>query len=156
MVAEEVDSMAEERASDLAIVESGLDDIRRRLEKLYDALENSDLTYEALSPRILKLRQQEDQLAAARDDAVHQLEQRRADLPSTPEIKRYVAEFRDFLQAGTIPERKALIRNFVKGIKVEGDEVSIRYTIPMPSDGATKDQESVLDFVQSGPPASAG
>ena len=69
MVAEEVDSMAEERASDLAIVEADLDDVRRRLEKLYDALENSDLTYEALSPRILKLRQQEDQLAAARDDA---------------------------------------------------------------------------------------
>ncbi len=152
MVAEEVDSMAEERVSDLAIVESDLDDIRRRLEKLYDALENSDLTYEAFSPRILKLRQQEDQLAAARDDALRQLEQRRADLPSTPEIKRYVAEFREFLQAGTIPERKALIRNFVKGIKVVGDEVSIRYTIPMPSDGATQDQESVLDFAQSGPP----
>ncbi len=136
MVTEEVDSMAEERASDLAIVESDLDDIHRRLEKLYDALENSDLTYEALSPRILKLRQQEDQFAASRDDAVRQLEQRRADLPSTPEIKRYVTEF----------------RNFVKGIRVSGDEVSIRYTIPMPSDGATQDQESVLDFVQSGPP----
>ena len=111
LVAEEVDSMAEERASDLAIVESDLDDVRRRLEK------------------------------------------RRAELPSTPEIKRYVADFREFLQAGTIPERKALIRNFVKGIKVNGDEVSIQYTIPMPTDRATKDQESVLDFIQSGPPS---
>ncbi|MCY3558652.1 MAG: recombinase family protein [Chloroflexi bacterium] len=152
LVAEEVDALAQERASDLAIIESDLDDVRRRLEKLYDAIENSDLTYEALSPRILKLRQQEDQLAAARDDAVRQLEQRRADLPSTPEIKRYVADFREFLQTGTIPERKALIRNFVQGVKIDGDEVSIRYTIPMPSDGATQDRESVLDFVQSGPP----
>ncbi|MYB23030.1 MAG: recombinase family protein [Chloroflexi bacterium] len=152
LVAEEVDALAEERASDLAIVESDLDGVRRRLEKLYDAIENSDLTYEALSPRILKLRQQEDQLAAARDDAARQLEQRRADLPSTPEIKRYVAEFREFIEAGTIPERKALIRNFVQGVNVDGDEVSIRYTIPMPSDGATHDRESVLDFVQSGPP----
>ena len=91
-------------------------------------------------------------MAAARDDAVRQLEQRRADLPSTSEIKRYVAEFREFLAAGTIPERKALIRNFVKGIKVSGDEVSIRYTIPMPSDRATEDRKSVLDFVQSSPP----
>ena len=152
LVAEEVDGMAAEHASQLTIVEADLDDVRRRLEKLYDALENSDLTYEALSPRILKLRQQEDQLAAARDDAVRQLEKRRADLPSTPEIKRYVANFREFLAAGTIPERKALIRNFVKGIKVDGDDVSIRYTIPMPSDGAIQDNESVLDFVQSGPP----
>ncbi|MDE2868465.1 MAG: recombinase family protein [Chloroflexota bacterium] len=152
LVAEEVDALAQERASDLAIIESDLEDVRRRLEKLYDAIENSDLTYEALSPRIIKLRQQEDQLAAARDDAVRQLEQRRADLPSTPEIKRYVADFREFLQTGTIPERKALIRNFVQGVKIDGDEVSIRYTIPMPSDGATQDRESVLDFVQSGPP----
>jgi len=151
LVAEEVDALAEERASDLAIVESDLDDVRRRLEKLYDAIENSELTYEALSPRILKLRQQEDQLTAVRDDAVRNLEQRRANLPSTPEIKRYVAEFREFLQTGTVPERKALIRNFVQGVKVDGDEVSIRYTIPMPSDGATQDRESVLDFVQSGP-----
>ena len=153
LVAEEVDAMAEEYASQLSIVEADLDDVRGRLEKLYDALEKSDLTYEALSPRILKLRQQEDQLAAARDDAVRQLEQRRADLPSTPEIKRYVADFREFLQAGTMPERKALIRNFVKGIKVSGEEVSIRYTIPMPSDRATEDRQSVLDFVQSGPPS---
>ena len=80
------------------------------------------------------------------------MEQRRADLPSTPEISRYAAEFREFLAAGTIPERKALIRNFVQGVKVDGNEVSIRYTIPMPSDGATQDRESVLDFVQSGPP----
>ena len=153
MVAEEVDALAEERASDLAIVESNLEDVRRRLNKLYDALENSDLTYEALSPRILKLRQQEDQLAAARDDALRQLEQRRAELPSTPEIKRYVAEFREFLAAGTIPERKALIRNLIKGIKVDGDEVLIRYTIPMPSDRVIEDRAPVLDFVQSGPPS---
>jgi DNA invertase Pin-like site-specific DNA recombinase len=153
LVAEEVDAMAEEHAAQLSIVEADLDDVRRRLEKLYDALEHSELTYEALSPRILKLRQQEDQLAAARDDAVGQLEQRRADLPSTPEVERYVADFRRFLQTGTIPERKALIRNFVKSIKVQGDEVSIRYTIPMPSDGATEDRHGVLDFVQSGPPS---
>lgn len=138
LVAEEVDAMAEEHASQLSVVEADLDDVRRRLEKLYDALENSELTYEALSPHILKLRLQEDQLAAARDDAVRQLEQRRADLPSSPEIRRYVAEFREFLQAGTIPERKALIRNFIRGIKVDRDEVTIRYTIPMPSDRSTE------------------
>ena len=66
----------------------------------------------------------------------------------------YVADFREFLQKGTIPERKALIRNFVKGIEITGDEVTLTYTIPMPSDGATRESASVLDFVQSGPPLS--
>ena len=81
-----------------------------------------------------------------------QLEQRRVELPNTEEIARYVADFRDFLQEGTIPERKALIRNFVEGIEVEGDEATLTYTVPMPSDGAMSESASVLDFVKSGSP----
>ena len=63
----------------------------------------------------------------------------------------YVADFRDFLKDGTFPERKALIRNFVKGIEVVGDEATLTYTVPMPSDGVTTESASVLDFVKSGP-----
>ena len=92
------------------------------------------------------------QLEAARDDAETQLEQRRVELPTTEEIKVYVADFREFLQEETVPERKALIRNFVEGIEVVGDEATLTYTIPMPSDGVTRESASVLDFVQSGPP----
>ncbi|MCY4528929.1 MAG: recombinase family protein, partial [Chloroflexi bacterium] len=73
-------------------------------------------------------------------------------LPDTEEIVEYVADFRDFLQKGTIPERKVLIRNFVEGIEVNGDEAVLTYTVPMPSDGVTKEKASVLDFVQSSPP----
>ena len=73
--------------------------------------------------------------------------------PTPREIARYVADFRDFLQEGTIPECKALIRNFVEGIEVNGDEAVLTYTIPMPNDGVTSESASVLDFVKSGPPA---
>ena len=52
---------------------------------------------------------------------------------STEEIKGYIADFREFLQEGTLPERKALIRNFVEGIEVAGDEATLTYTIPMPN-----------------------
>ena len=62
-----------------------------------------------------------------------------------------MADFREFLQEGTFPERKALIRNFVKGIEVTGDEAVLTYTVPMPNDGVTSESASVLDFVQSGP-----
>ena len=100
----------------------------------------------------MSLRHREEQLEAARDDAETQLEQRRVALPDTEEITRYVADFRDFLQEGTIPECKALIRNFVEGIEVVGDEATLTYTVPMPSDGVTSESASVLDFVKSGPP----
>ena len=152
LVAEEVDAMAGELAGRLEVVEAELGDVRKRLERLYEALETSELTLEVLSPRIFSLRHREEQLEAARDDAERQLEQRRVALPTTEEIKGYVADFRDFLKEGTFPERKALIRNFVEGIEVTGDEAVLTYTIPMPSDGVTSESASVLDFVQSGPP----
>ncbi len=152
LVAEEIDAMAGELAGRLEVIDAELGDVRKRLERLYEALETSELTLEVLSPRIFSLRHREEQLEAARDDAATQLEQRRVELPTTEEIKGYVADFREFLQEGTFPERKALIRNFVEGIEVVGDEATLTYTIPMPSDGVTKESASVLDFVQSGPP----
>ena len=153
LVAEEIDAMAGELSGRLEVIEAELGDVRKRLEKLYEAIETSELTLEVLSPRIMSLRHREEQLEAARDDAETQLEQRRVELPDTEEIARYVADFRDFLKDGTIPERKALIRNFVEGIEVEGDEATLTYTVPMPSDGVMSESASVLDFVKSGPPS---
>ena len=152
LVAEEIDAMAGELAGRLEVIDAELGDVRKRLERLYEALETSELTLEVLSPRIFSLRHREEQLEAAREDAETQLEQRRVELPNTEEIAEYVADFRDFLKDGTFPERKALIRNFVEGIEVVGDEVVLTYTIPMPNDGVTSESASVLDFVQSGPP----
>ena len=152
LVAEEIDAMAGELAGRLEVVEAELGDVRKRLEKLYEAIETSELTLEVLSPRIMSLRHREEQLEAAREDAETRLEQRRVALPDTEEIVEYVADFRDFLKDGTIPERKALIRNFVEGIEVMGDEATLTYTVPMPSDGVTSESASVLDFVKSGPP----
>ncbi len=152
MVAEEIDSMAGELSGRLEVIDAELSDVRKRLEKLYDAIETSDLTLEVLSPRIFSLRHREEQLEAAREDAETQLERRRVELPDTEEITRYVADFREFLKDGTIPERKSLIRNFVEGIEVEGDEATVTYTVPMPCDGTTAESASVLDFVKSGVP----
>ncbi len=155
LVAEEIDAMASEIAGRLQPIDAELADVSARLERLYEALEKSELTLDILSPRILALKHREEQLTAAREEVTAQLEQRRVELPTTEQIKEYVADFREFLQEGTIPERKALIRNFVKGVEVVGDEATLTYTIPMPSDGVTSEGASVLDFVQSGVPLAA-
>ena len=153
LVAEEVDAMAGEIAGRVKVVEAELGNVRKRLEKLYEALETSDLTlWKPCRPRILSLRHREEQLEAAREDAAAQLDQRRVDLPTTEEIKEYVTDFREFLKEGTIPERKALIRNFVEEIVVVGDQATLTYTIPMPKDGVTSESASVHGFVETGPP----
>ena len=132
LVAEEIDAMAGELAGRLDVIDAELGDVQSRLQRLYEALETSELTLEVLSPRIFSLRHREEQLEAAREDTATQLEQRRVELPTTEEIKGYVADFRDFLKEGTFPEHKALIRNFVEGIEVTGDEAVLTYTIPIP------------------------
>ena len=74
------------------------------------------------------------------------------ELPNTDEIARYVADFREFLKDGTMPEKKVLIRNFVEGNEVTEDEATLTYTVPMPSDGVMSESASVLDFAKSSPP----
>ncbi len=152
LVAEEINALAGEVNGRLTAITAELSDVEGRLENLYQALEIKQLPIEVLSPRILSLKSRQDQLTAAREEAEAQLEQRRAELSTSREIKGYVADFREFLQEGTFPERKALIRNFVQGIEIVEDEAVLTYTIPMPSDRVTSESASVLDFVQSGPP----
>ena len=152
LVAEEIDALAGEVNGRLTAINSELSDVETRLENLYQALETQQLPIEVLSPRILSLKSRQDQLVAAREEAEFQLEQRRAELPTSKEIKGYVEDFRALFQDGTFPERKALIRNFVQGIEIVEDEAVLTYTIPMPQDGVTSESASVLDFVQSGPP----
>ena len=82
LVAEEIDAMAGELSGRLEVVEAELADVRKRLEKLYEAIETSELTLEVLSPRIMSLRHREEQLEAAREDAETQLEQRRWTCPT--------------------------------------------------------------------------
>ena len=151
LVAEEIDALAGEVNGRLKAIDAELADVETRLENLYQALETRQLPIEALSPRILSLKARQDQLVAAKEEAEDQLDRRRADLPTSKEIKGYVADFREFLMEGTFPERKALIRNFVQGIEIVDDEATLTYTIPLPQDGATRESASVLDFVQSGP-----
>ena len=94
--------MAGEMSGRLEVIDAELGDVRKRLEKLYEAIETSELTPRGpVSPRILSLRHREEQLEAARDDAERQLEQRRVELPNTDEIKEYVADFREFLMGQT-------------------------------------------------------
>ena len=78
--------------------------------------------------------------------------QRRVELPTTAETREHVADFRTFQQEGTFPERKALIRNFVRASRSQETRSCSRTPSPMPPDGVTSEAASVLDFVQSGPP----
>ena len=147
LLAEEIESEAGDAAGSLTAIEAELADVESRLDRRFEALESGHLTLEVLSPRILSLRSRQDQLNAAREEARARLVQRKRELPSTAEITGYARDFRALLERADFPERKALIRNFVRRIDGKGNEATFTYTIPMPPTGATRDDASVLEFV---------
>ena len=152
LVAEEIDALADVLGGRLKAVEAELTDVRSRRGRLYEALETTDLTMQALSRRVLKLRQLEDPLAAAQEDAARQLQQRKAKLPMTEEMSGYVADLRDFPAVGSIPERKAPIRNLVESVEVSDDGAVVTRTIPVLPDGVSKERTRALHLVQPNPP----
>jgi putative transposase len=71
------------------------------------------------------------------------------------QLKKLVADLsldNAILKEGSLTERRAFIRSFVRELKVTGNEVVLNYTIPTLPDNVTIEKEGVLPTVQySGP-----
>ena len=55
---------------------------------------------------------------------------RRVELVDLKTMTEYIADMHAVLQEGTLLERKAFIRIFVKDIQVTGDEAVLTYSMP--------------------------
>ncbi|MFC1994721.1 recombinase family protein [Chloroflexota bacterium] len=150
LVNEEIDTAASETRQRLETVMAEIADVHRRLGRLYDALETGKLTLNDLAPRIQALRQQEDQLQAARLNLEYLLADRGIQLADEEVVRSYVDDLREVLANSSIPEQKAFIRSFVKEVRVSGKEVVLTYTIPLPPEGTLQEPAAVLDTVHYG------
>jgi site-specific DNA recombinase len=150
LVNEEMDSFAAGYRSRLEAVDSELADVSRRLGHLYDALETGKLGLGDLAPRIQNLRHRQDQLEAAKQDIEDALLNRKVELADLNAIVAYVEDLKTILMDSPLTERRAFIRNFVKEVKVTGDEVLLSYTIPLPPGGIVEEKAGVLSIVQHG------
>ena len=64
----------------------------------------------------------------------------------------YVNDLRNLLNDSSIAERKSFIKSFVKEIVVTGDNVSLRYTIPISKNGLVEENLGVPHIVRYGGP----
>ena len=60
--------------------------------------------------------------------------------------------FRKLESESPLTERESFVRNFVKEVKVTGDEVLITYTMPMLPKGMLEEKLSVLSIEHDGGP----
>ncbi len=134
MVNEEMDSVIREQQERVAAADAELADIRRRMDRLWELVEKTDLTTEEILPRIRHHLENQERLEQAADEARSILALRRASVQDVERIAAYAKEMSDFLMESEVTETKSFIRSFVKEITVRPGKAVVHYAIPTPLD----------------------
>ena len=142
LVNEELDSVIREQREKAEAIDEELNEIRRRLGRLWQAVETTDLEINDILPRIREHKERQEKLEIAADEARAILAVRMQGLGDEETIAAYVKEMSDFLMESELTETRAFIRSFVKEIGVVPGKATIRYTIPMPKDSPIKGRDA--------------
>ena len=134
IVDEQMDGVASEQRKRLETIQSELADVRRRLDRLYDLVETTDMDINDFRPRIRDHRDRQERLEAAEAEARASVGQRRKVLEQVETIAAYAQDMSRFLKKSGLTERRTFIESFVKEIVVTPDNALMRYTVPMPED----------------------
>ncbi len=158
VVDEQMDGIAHVQRERLQTIEAELEDVNRRLERIWQLVEETDLSMADAASRIKGHRERKEKLEAAAQEARAMLSERRSVLDDVETIAAYAQDMSEFLKESELTERKSFIETFVKEILVTPGNALMRYTVPMPDDslisgGKTEDlalNGSVLPTVTSG------
>ena len=131
---EEMDGVAREQRRNLETIEAELEEVKRKLDRIWHFVESTDLDMADASERILEHRHRREQLEAAAEEARAVLAERRQLLDSADTIAAFANEMSDFLKTSELTETKAFVRSFVKEVRVKPGAAAIIYTIPTPGD----------------------
>ena len=122
--------------------------VEQRLGNLYNAIENGNIEFHLLKPRLQELRAQHDRLLVRKAELEMILSQRQIELASPEIVRKYVEDLRQFIDGSELPERRGFIKSFVKEIKVVGNDGLIKYTFPIPPNNHEEEGLGVLPIVR--------
>ena len=150
LVDEEMDGVAQEQRQKLQTIEQEIVEVRRRLDRIWHALETTDLDISDASSRIKGHREREEQLEVAAKEARAALLERRTFLDRVDTITEFAKDMSDFLKTSSLTECKAFVRTFVKEIRVNKRQATVAYTIPTPDD--SRPDEEIVTAIGLGAP----
>ena len=157
---EEMDGVAREQRERLDSIEEELEDVKRRLGRIWQVIETTDIEMADASDRIREHREHKERLEMAAEEARALLAERRVTLDSADTIAIFAADMSEFLKTSELTETRAFIQSFVKEVRVKPGRAAIIYSIPTPEDspiggaGATEVALSgrVMSTVRTGGP----
>ena len=136
IVDEEMDAVTREQRGRLETIEAELEEVKKRLGRIWHVIETTDVGLADASDRIREHRERKEKLEAAAEEARGLLSNRRRVLDEVETIAAYAQDMSEFLRESELTERRAFIETFVREIVVTPGEALVRYTVPMPGDSA--------------------
>ena len=140
---EEMDGVAREQRDRLETIEEELEDVKKRLGRIWQVIETTDIEMADASERIREHRERKEKLEIAAGEARALLSDRRQFLDSADTIAAFAADMSDFLKTSELTETKAFVRSFVKEIVVKPGRAAIVYSIPTPDDSPAGGADAV-------------
>ena len=134
VVVEEMDGVTREQRKRLETIEDELEEVKRKLGRIWHFIETSDAVMTDASDRIREHRERQERLEYFAEQARAVLAQRRKVLDDVNTIAAYAKDMKDFLKESELTERRAFIQSFIKEIVVVPGDALLRYTVPMPDD----------------------
>ena len=140
---EEMDGVAREQRDRLETIEEELEDVKKRLGRIWQVIETTDIEMADASERIREHRERKEKLEIAAEEARALLSDRRQFLDSADTIAAFAADMSEFLKTSELTETKAFVRSFVKEIVVKPGRAAIVYSIPTPDDSPAGGADAV-------------
>jgi site-specific DNA recombinase len=122
--------------------------VEQRLGNLYNAIENGNIEFNLLKPRLQELKAQHDRLLTRKTELETIMSQKKLELASPETVRQYVENLRQFIDSRELTERRSFIKSFVKEIRIIGNQGCIKYTFPIPPDDRNEEQLGVLPIVR--------
>ncbi len=131
---EEMDGVASEQRQRLETIEEELEDVKKRLGRIWQVIETTDIEMSDASDRIREHRERKEKLEVAAEGARALLKERRQFLDGADTIAAFAAEMSEFLKTSELTETRAFVHSFVKEVEVKLGRAAIVYSIPTPED----------------------
>ena len=131
---EEMDGVASEQRERLESIEEVLEEVKRRLGRIWQVIETTDIEMADASERIKEHRDRKEKLEVAAEEARRMLSDRRQFLDSADTIATFAEDMSAFLKTSELTQTRAFVHSFVKEIEVKPGKAAIVYSIPTPED----------------------
>ena len=131
---EKMDGIAREQRKRLKVIQEELDEVKRRLGRIWQVIETTVIEMADASDRIREHRERKEKLEIAAEEARAILAERRVMLDSADTIATFAEEMSDFLKTSELTETRAFVHSFVKEVQVKPGRAAIIYSIPTPDD----------------------